>query len=87
MSVNFFWDTRPTETCRTTHVPTNTPISSAHSLLRQSIIYYFSDSVNNDHLVEQNVWFKLLWRALDLLFTKSQNLLEFGAFKEAISAA
>ena len=81
------WDTRPRETCRTTHVLTNTQINSPHSLLRQSVIYYFSDSVDNDHLVEQDVRFKLLWKALDLLYMNSQNLLEFGAFKEAISAA
>lgn len=55
-----FWDTRLTENCRTTHVLTNTLISSAHSLLRQSSIYYFSGIVNNDHLIEQNVCFKLL---------------------------
>jgi len=34
MSVKFFLDTRPTETCRTTNVVTNTPVSSAHSLFK-----------------------------------------------------
>jgi dihydrofolate reductase len=43
-----------------TRVLTNTPISSAHSPLRQCIIYYFSDSVNNDHIVEENGYFRLL---------------------------